>query len=952
MARCRRFLVCRYPLWALALLTASGLGGQPLVAQDLKPTVNSATASGATARLGDLAKLPQPAQYGFHEANPYRRIAKRDFGKSVDPVEQSSAAPSTNYSIIANFLGVGNGFQNYQVPDAPPDSNMAVGNTQILQWVNVSYTICSKTPPNTCGPAIRGNTLWAAGIPGTLCANNNDGDILAQFDRQADRWFLSQNVFVSPYATCIAISDTSDATGTWHVWQFSVPGAGFPDYPKIGIWPTSGVNNGYYQAQNNFGPGGSGFMGPQICAYDRAAILAHAASPTQICFQLSSSEDNLLPGDLDSPVGPPNKPDGTPQDEFFIGSVAAVDNSHLSLYQFHADFTTPANSFVLGSPNTILIPVPTYSGSCAGAFGGNCVPQLGTSDRLDSLGDRLMYRFAYWNGNAQQAIEASDLMVFQTGTYAPDSNYRWMGSVAADRSNDILVGYSESSSTIHPAIYLAGRVADTNIDPLNTLESELLVVAGNGSQPDTSNRWGDYSSMRIDPIDNCTFWYTTEYYSVTQTFDWSTQINSAKFSNCGSCPAPRQHWYVNFDVEASGGQIGVRWMELTSSAVQVASQTMLMSSSPNNTSNVNDPVTFTATVSGRSCPPTGTVTFTNDGNPIPECPNPVNLNSDEVAQCVTHSLPAGYDLIKASYSGDSTYAPSSDQLTQTVQDFSLLSISPGAVTVIQSFNNTNEPFFAQTINLTVQPLYGYGGTVTLSCSVNPVLINGTCMVNPPSSGSLAGGNLNTTLAISAGSSTPIGSYTVTVTAQDRIGLMRFATLALTVICYTDPIQMPPGGAGRTPVCFAGPPGTIVNNFSCPLVSGTGITGSEDLSKIGGVCTFSPGSVTLPGSVIVTISGCTVAGLRTRTTILAAFWLGMPAMVLLGSVRNKRLSRKRMLQIVAMLLLILALLMGVGCGGGYGQLTLTGLYSVLVQGTSTDGTVYSAVVPVQVVPLSK
>ena len=126
----------------------------------------------------------------------------------------------------------------------------------------------------TCGPAILGNTLWRNGIPGTMCANNNDGDILAQFDQKADRWFLSQNVFVSPYATCIAISDTNDANGTCHVWQFSVPGTGFPDYPKIGIWPTTGVNNGYYQAQNNFGPGGSGFRGPQICAYDRAALLA------------------------------------------------------------------------------------------------------------------------------------------------------------------------------------------------------------------------------------------------------------------------------------------------------------------------------------------------------------------------------------------------------------------------------------------------------------------------------------------------------------------------------------------------------------------------------------------------------------------------------------------------------------------------------------------------------
>ena len=144
----------------------------------------------------------------------------------------------------------------------------------------------------------------------------------------------------------------------------------------------------------------------------------------------------MLPGDLDSPIGPPNKPppDGTPQDEFYIGSVGGVDNSHLSLYQFHADFVTPANSFVLGSPNTILIPVPTYNGSCSGSFGGACVPQLGTSDILDSQGDHLMYRFAYWNDSTLlQPIEATDLVVFQAGAYAPDSNYRWMGLLRRTR---------------------------------------------------------------------------------------------------------------------------------------------------------------------------------------------------------------------------------------------------------------------------------------------------------------------------------------------------------------------------------------------------------------------------------------------------------------------------------------------------------------------------------------
>ena len=120
------------------------------------------------------------------------------------------------------------------------------------------------------------------------------------------------------------------------------------------------------------------------------------------------------------------------------------------------------------------------------------------------------------------------LRVFQQGTYAPDSLWRWMGSIAKDKVGDILVGYSESSAHTYPSIAVAGRTVD---DAPGTLESEVSVIRGTGSQPDTSNRWGDYSSVRIDQ-DGCTFWYTTEYYMVTQQFDWSTRIASAKFANC------------------------------------------------------------------------------------------------------------------------------------------------------------------------------------------------------------------------------------------------------------------------------------------------------------------------------------------------------------------------------------------------------------------------------------
>src|ERR1017187_10194433 len=549
------------------------LCGLPLSAQDSqspKLTSSHAQAFGVTARLDELAKRPQPPQYGLKEAPPLRLLPKDNFGQNVDPAQRAAVYPA-EFAINKNFLGVGNGFPGYSVPDAPPDTNMAVGDTQVLQWVNVSYTVCNKST-TACGPAILGNTLWRNGIPGTMCANNNDGDILAQFDRKADRWVLIQNVFVSPYAVCIAVSTSPDANGTYNVYQFSVPGSGFPDYPKLGIWSSGGASDGYFTSMNNFGPGGSGFRGPQPCGYDRTKLLAGDPTAEQICFQLTAGEDSLLPGDVDSPSGPPSA-----EDEFYIGSVGDVDNSHLSLYSMHITSWTPAVASITGSPNTQLLTVATYSGSCSGSFGGDCVPQPSTTARLDSLGDRLMYRFAYWadatatsavssvlsagyqhwfvNGDVESTggqigvrwyelkasktpIAAAYLaghpgngtMPYQQQTYAGttrDHNYRWMGSLTRDNAGDILVGYSESSSTVHPSIGLAGRESS---DTLSTLSDETLVpLSNNGAQPDTSNRWGDYSSMRIDPVDNCTFWYTTEYYMVVASFDWSTQVVSAKF---------------------------------------------------------------------------------------------------------------------------------------------------------------------------------------------------------------------------------------------------------------------------------------------------------------------------------------------------------------------------------------------------------------------------------------
>ncbi len=568
MTRCK---IAGLTLLALGCLT---LSVTPLAAQDQNTYLQRAERFAISAPVSELAKMPQAPVYGLHLANPVRRIPKRPIGPVVDRVEQTTTAPDSAYAIGADFLGVGHGFPNYTVPDAPPDTNMAVGDSQVVQWVNVSFTVCSKTSPYTCGPAIQGNALFS-GLGGT-CASQNSGDPIAQWDVAAHRWVLTQNVFSSPYKVCLAVSTTSDANGTYYLYQFPIINSGFPDYPKWGIW-----TNNYGETWNNFGPGGSGYQGPVFCAYNRTKLLAGDQSAEQICHQYTISpqyQDSLLPADRDSVTAPPNG-----EDQFAIGSLGDVDNSHLSLYSVHInninDWTQGAT--FSGEQNSQLLPIATFTPACNGNYGGACVPQKGISDLADSLGDRLMYRFAYWQdqpllnvtatpprpalaqhwfvtwdvtaSGGQNAprwmevtapirtVQPTALTVFQQGTYAPDGVWRWMGSVTRDKVGDILLGYSKScgntcpgGTATYPSIYVAGRQVN---DPLGlgNLQAEISVVDGTGSQPDTANRWGDYSSMRIDTNDGmngCTFWYTTEYYQVTSTFNWSTQIASAKFSNC------------------------------------------------------------------------------------------------------------------------------------------------------------------------------------------------------------------------------------------------------------------------------------------------------------------------------------------------------------------------------------------------------------------------------------
>ena len=671
-----------------------------------------------------------------HEAGPPREMHSHKTGPTqiapgqADPVLQTTAGPLVSTTAGLNFDGLGVGITpTYTDCCAPPDTNGAVGATQYVQWVNLDFAVFDKTTGALVMGPTAGNTLWTGF--GGQCEANNSGDPIAQYDKAAGRWVLTQPVFTSPFFVCLAVSTTSDATGTYNRYAFSLPN--FPDYPKLGVWP-----DGFYMSFNMFR--GNRFVGAKACALDRSAMLAGTAATMQ-CFQLSSSFPSLLPSDLDGTTAPPT---GSPN--FFLN----FGSNSLNLWKFRVDFATSANSTLTGPTN---IPVAAFSEACGG---GACIPQLGTSQLLDSLGDRLMYRLAYRNFGDHESLVVNHSVtagssvgvrwyelqspnatptVFQQGTFAPDANFRWMGSIAMDHVGDIAVGYSVSGSGINPAIASTGRVPT---DPPGTLESENTILGGTGSQLSNLNRWGDYSSMSVDPVDDCTFWYTTEYLKTDGTFNWSTRIASFKFPLCSTTATP------DFSISATP-----------------ASQTVVQGNSTSYT------VSATA-LNGF----TGTVTFNASGLPAGANASfsPASVaGSGTSTMTVTTSAttPAGsYTLTITGISGTLVHSTTVTLVVNAAAsgDFSI-SATPSSQTVVQGSSTS--------YTASVTALNGFNGTVSFSVSGVPPQSSGS--FNPTS----VTGSGSSTLTVSIGRNTPTKTYTLTITGTSG-SLVHSTSVTLTV----------------------------------------------------------------------------------------------------------------------------------------------------------------------------
>jgi hypothetical protein len=548
--------------WLVPLLLVTGLlvsapfgsakGAPPPAQKGPTPKFTSAAAFDVSPSMRDVAKRAGAVQRTAAKALPPERgPAVADRGFAGDAAVQSSKTRTQAVPEIAaptvNFEGLRNTDNPFLV--APPDPVGDVGPNHYVEMVNLVWAVYSKTGTRLLGPLTLGS-LWA-GFEVPDCEDLS-GDPIVVHDQLANRWILTQFTTRGPtYYNCVAISTTGDPTGSYYRYAFSTD-ANFPDYPKYGVWP-----NAYLVTTREFAPDGS-LAGVGAYALERSKMINGNPAARAASFLLAPGTtpwitgDGLLPSDLDGnrrpPAGSPNYIVGTQDDEGPYGAPFDAIN----VFQFWVTWaSTPVAAFF----QSAQVPVAEFDSAFPCAPGPrDCIPQPDTTQKVDILSyrQRPTWRLAYRNFGTYESLVTSQSVeartgiagmrwyelrrpgdqpiVWQQGTYAPlDGIHRWMGSIAQDKKGNMALGYSVSSETTYPGIRYTGRLKG---DPAGQMpQGEAVVINGSGSQLGTP-RWGDYTSMNVDPTDNCTFWYVNQYIQTTGLASWQTRIAAFRLPGC------------------------------------------------------------------------------------------------------------------------------------------------------------------------------------------------------------------------------------------------------------------------------------------------------------------------------------------------------------------------------------------------------------------------------------
>jgi uncharacterized repeat protein (TIGR01451 family) len=541
-------VVLAFQAVALGLLATGALGnskGSPTLPGSPQIVSVTSVEHSASVPLADAPAVPIDPNRTVLEVE--RHLPSVVAATVHDPVVQNAIGGASIAGTTSSFQGLS---YDPTVGLAPPDTVGDVGPTQYVQATNGAIDVFSKTGDNLTG-ATSDASFWSGLTNCDLSVPNRSmSDPTVNYDQFADRWVYSQIAFTrtssaptytGPYTMCVAVSTTGDATGTWNRYAFGVGSSLLPDYPKLGVWP-----DGYYISTNNFDSSGS-FYGAGAMVLERDAMLAGATSPQALVLDLKTvapAQFGMLPSDADGATPPP-----TNAPNYFLSSMddtSATQNDQLGVWAFHVDWTSPGGSTFTNLQN---LTVPPFDGN------GISVPQPGTGVQLDGLADgRLMNRLQYRNFGSYETLVVNETVknvgvnaprwyelrqpvpsllpgwaVPQAGTYAPDALNRWMGSVAMNGVGEMALGYSAGDASTAPSLRYTGRLAG---DAAGTMpQGEGTLVAGGGVQTGTTS-WGDYSQLTVDPVDDCTFWYTGEYYGADGNRTWTTRIGSFKVSTC------------------------------------------------------------------------------------------------------------------------------------------------------------------------------------------------------------------------------------------------------------------------------------------------------------------------------------------------------------------------------------------------------------------------------------
>ncbi len=576
----------RRPLTLSLLATAALIGGavspglaqSPVpstsapaaVPQPLKPHVTQAVAHDSSAPLRTLAQQAKNRAWSAAKVIPERGIKTAPLdGFTGDGAVQSKVSSDAQSTFpIQNFDGITNKNNGtvYGFQVNPPDPNGEAGRTQYVEMVNLLFAVYSKTGKTQLAPTPIG-ALWQ-GFKIPDCTDPS-GDPVVLYDQMANRWILTQFTTSGfsdpskPFYNCVAVSKTGDATGAYYRYAFTT-GFNFPDYPKYGVW-----SNSYVATTREFGPNGEYGIGAY--ALEKSRML-QGKSARAISFFINGNKprllplvgDGLLPADIDGDRQPPRDAAipllGSQDDNWVYGAKSDA----LNVWDLRVQWSNRATASLELADQLPVKPFDTNF-PCR-PDSRDCLPQPGITARakyLDTLAtrQRLTFRLAYRNFGGYESLVATQTVearpqtagmrwyevrrntqgrysVFQQGTYAPaDGINRWMGSIAQDRRGNMALGYSVVNGTdIYPGIRFTGRTAG---DPRGKMTlKEGTIVLGTGVQRTTNSRWGDYTDMTVDPVDDCTMWYVNEYYTAKseQSSDvgWITRIASLKIPGCDS----------------------------------------------------------------------------------------------------------------------------------------------------------------------------------------------------------------------------------------------------------------------------------------------------------------------------------------------------------------------------------------------------------------------------------